>query len=182
MWRWTWIGIFDPVGMLLLAATLSAPASAAGLPMMLTTMLLAGARPSVRVVTYGNTALAGAPTANRTAPGVGSLELPPYSSAVLSGQLAGAGQWALFSLEGPTGYARLWIDDHLLIDAALGPLHCHPGGQRDARAPGYRLWGGANMPTIGADDPHSMRADGGDCTQGCTAARCTALCSGLRLR
>jgi hypothetical protein len=95
--------------------TRAPPALAAALVGLL---LPATASAELRLVTFGNVALAGTPITNATVAGFGTLSLPPNSSAVLTGQLT-AQQWALFAVEAPTSYVRLWIDDHLMVDAPV---------------------------------------------------------------
>ena len=85
---------------------------------------LAATPGALRVTTYGNTALAGEPVSNHTVQSLSDLALPAFHSAVVVGQLSPTSggaveQWGLFSLQAPTGFARLWIDDHLMIDADL---------------------------------------------------------------
>ena len=146
-------------------------------------LLMHGPQPAtgaLEVAIFNNTAAAGPPVSNMTLDSLQSFRLPALHSAVLMGQLTLA-QWSVFSLAGATGYARMWVDDHLLIDAPLTPTGPNrssctvPGGDPNA-VPGYRFWSKANMPTQGSNDPHSMRSLGGDCTAGCSLAACKALC------
>ena len=138
---------------------------------------------ALEFVVYNNTATAGPPVSNTTLDSLRSFRLPALHSAVLMGQLT-LTQWSVFSLAGNAGYARLWVDDHLLIDALLTPAGPNrpscpvPGGDPNP-VPGYRRWANANMPTEGSNDPHSMRSLGGDCTQGCSLSVCKALCEKL---
>ena len=141
------------------------------------------AKAGLEVAIFNNTAASGPPVSNMTLNSLDSFRLPALHSAVLMGELTLA-QWAVLSLGGIAGYARLWVDDHLLIDGLLTPAgpnrsSCmRPGGDPNPLQ-GYRRWSKANMPTVGSNDPHSMRPLGGDCTHGCSLAVCKALCEKL---
>eukprot|EP01050_Picozoa_sp_SAG11_P022704 SAG11_NODE_4361_length_1933_cov_1.818975_2_plen_282_part_00 len=164
------------------------------------TLLLQAVRASgtdgagLHITTFPNTALAGATSRNGTLPSLSSLTLPALSSAVLEGELTLSHEWAIFGLRAQRGFARLWVDDHLMLDTELAgsvppapspspsPIAkcAAPGGDRSALA-GYSKWVGANLPTSGTNDPHSMRTatPSGDCAHGCSLAVCAALCEKL---
>lgn len=73
----------------------------------------------LQLTVYDNTAMAGSPIHN-VSQALGAFALPSLHSATLMGQLV-LPQWSRFSLTGSAGYARLWVDDHLLIAAPLHP-------------------------------------------------------------
>ena len=132
---------------------------------------------------YPNTAFADAPTLNGTVPLLDSVlpNLNPWQSIVFQGQVTEPG-WHLFSVDVDEGHVRLWVDDHLIVNggpAVPPPPACsYPGGDPTA-LPGYLQWLAAQMPLAGADDPRSMAAEGGECTHGCSASVCEALCEKL---
>jgi hypothetical protein len=141
---------------------------------------LSAALASLQVAVYDNTALSGSPIQNATVARLSTFALPALHSAVLQGRLTQR-QWSVFSLRGSSSHARMWVDDHLLIDASLHPDNatCATPGGDPAAVAGYRRFQNANMPTAGDADPHSMRHLGGDCTTGCSLAECTRLCDML---
>lgn len=131
---------------------------------------------------YANTAHAGEGTFTGTFNSLedAALKLDANSSVTFAGQLSHTGVQIL-ALDGDNGYARLWVDDHLLIDQNLAPPsppRCADPGGDPAPVPGFLRFA-ADLPTNGPDDPHSMREDGGDCVSGCSPEVCVELCTKL---
>ena len=97
------------------------------------TLAVTVVRAELSATVYGNTALAGPPVLNTTvAELAGVLHLlEPWQSVVVEGQIT-ATEWAVFSVDTDSGFVRLRVDDHLLVDggpaAALPPSCSFPGG------------------------------------------------------
>lgn len=149
--------------------------------------LLSEGHASVSVTVYNSAALAGTKLFNGSVPNLNAAvaSLKPWQSIAIQAELhpPPAVSWALFSIEADAGYVRLWIDDHLIIDRELGraspgpgPRCQHPGGDIEPLS-GYLRFAGANMPTYGVNGLRDFRPVGGDCTRGCNATVCAALCS-----
>ena len=147
------------------------------------TLAVTVVRAELSATVYGNTALAGPPVLNTTvAELAGVLHLlEPWQSVVVEGQIT-ATEWAVFSVDTDSGFVRLRVDDHLLVDggpaAALPPSCSFPGGDPSA-LPGYLQWQDTWIPVNDSTSPRSMSNVGGDCTKGCSRSVCEALCEKL---
>jgi hypothetical protein len=83
----------------------------------------AAATGSVQLLVFNNSALSPPALVNSTVAAFGDLpaglDLAPYRSAVWQGTLsAPASTYYRFAASFSTGYVRLWVDDHLLLDSA----------------------------------------------------------------
>ena len=137
------------------------------------------------VVVYNSTAFAGAVVYNGTSSTVGfnttETVIVGGQTAVWTGQVTVPEGMYLFGVDtGGIGYARLWVDDHLLVDGSPSPpppspIQPLPTPAVDGK---YTEWDSANIATPG----HSMQDLGGDCnitTCGGSFAKCAAKCDAL---